>query len=212
MNNKTIWYTNLCLVIGTLTMLLGEVARAATIMEGVEVPDVEKGEVDKRINACKVSPDARGFWSGGDAGSNWSIGNTVVAQMVRYNITKGTASLNSQGLGGGITLRYYPSDWMAAVDGVHDIRRIKPECRATSFSAKTLSESIANGKIAFSFLSVSAAAFVSKSENTDALSIQPTLLLGIYRDLVNLGVGFNATGPDRGNTFLMLGFGTGFNF
>lgn len=168
--------------------------------------------MQERIDTCSIPQNARGFWGGGDLGKNWSVGNTVAAQMIRYNITKGRASLNSQGLGAGLTLRYYPSDWMAEIDGAHDIRRVKPECRATTFSAKTLSESLTEGKIAFPFISISASAFVSKQENTDQIGIQPTLLLGIYRDLINVGVGFNATGPDKGNVFLTLGFGTGFNF
>ncbi len=201
-------------LLAACTVLLSTVERAKAkdmnMMEGVIVSDSD--QVKERIKHCSVAQNARGFWGGGDVGSNWSIGNTVAAQMVRYNITKGSASLNSQGLGAGLTLRYYPSDWMAEVDSARDIRRIKPECRATTFSAKTLAESLTEGKIAFPFISISAAAFVSKQENTDQLGIQPTLLLGIYRDLINVGIGFNATGPDKGNVFLTLGFGTGFNF
>lgn len=207
-------YTVLSLFLGCCAVLVTPVERAlaADIMEGVVVPDSESAKVKERIDHCSVPNNARGFWGGGDLGKNWSIGNTVAAQLVRYNITKGSASLNSQGLGAGLTLRYYPSDWMAEVDHTHDIRRIKPECRATTFSAKTLADSLTEGKIAFPFISISAAAFVSKQENTDQLGIQPTLLFGIYRDLINVGVGFNATGPNKGNAFLMLGFGTGFNF
>lgn len=192
--------------------LLDKQVLALEVMENVQVPDTDEDKVKERIDKCSVPANARGFWGGGDIGSNWSIGNSVAVQMIRYNITKGTASLNSQGLGTGITLRYYPDDWMAEVDKTRDIRRIKPECRASTFSAKTLAENLQEGKIAFPFWSVSAMAFVSKFENTDQLSIQPVLLFGIYRDLLNIGIGFNATGPDKGNTFLMLGFGTGFNF
>ncbi len=187
-------------------------AQAEQIMENVIVPGSDAPKVQARIDQCSVPENARGFWGGGDIGKNWSVGNIVAAQMVRYNLTKGSASLNSQGLGGGLTFRYYPSDWMAEVDHNRDIRRIKPECRATTFSAKTLADSLTEGKLAFPFLSISATAFVAKLENTEQISIQPTLLFGIYRDLVNIGIGFNATGPDKGNTFLMLGFGTGFNF
>ncbi len=180
-----------------------------------EVPDKDKEKVEKRIREdCTILKEARGFWSGGDINENWSLGNDVSTQLMRYNFTKGKASLNTQGFGFGFTARYYRDDWMADVDGdgKKDIRRIKPECRATSFSAKTLSEDLKAGKIAFPFFSVSPTLFVAKPEDKDNLSIQPALVIGIFRDIVKFGVGFNATKPDRGNVFMLLGFGVGFNF
>src|SRR5438876_1232526 len=83
------------------------------IMEGVHIDPAKKSDVDKRIKDCTVPEGARGFWAGADFGKNFSIGSSVQTQLIRYDITKGKASLNSQGIGGGITLRYYNDGWMA---------------------------------------------------------------------------------------------------
>ena len=163
----------------------------------------------------------RGFWAGADLGQNFSIGSSVQTQLIRYDITKGKASLNSQGIGGGVTLRYYNDGWMAPTTlknghldrtAPRDIRNIRTECRATTWSAKTPEEDLKKGKIAFPLVSVTLGAFAGKTEDSQDLSFQPALIIGLFRDLLNFGVGVNASGPDRGHTFLMLGLGTGFNF
>ncbi len=81
-------------------------------MEGVHIDPAKKSDVDKRIEDCTVPEGARGFWAGADFGKNFSIGSSVQTQLIRYDITKGKASLNSQGIGGGITLRYYNDGWL----------------------------------------------------------------------------------------------------
>ena len=83
------------------------------IMDNVIIEETDESAVIKRIKECNVPKGARGFWAGADLSPNFSIGSSVQTQLIRYNITKGKASLNSQGIGGGITLRYYSNGWMA---------------------------------------------------------------------------------------------------
>ena len=172
---------------------------------------VRRTTIEERLKKCTCPEGARGLLAA-DLGSNISVGASVTAQLIRYNITSGKASVNTPGLGAGIAFRYYPDSWMAEIDGRHDIRRIKPDCRATTFDAPTLEEDPEKGKIAFPLFSISPTVFLSKSEGSSDLSVQPTLVIGLFRDLISLGVGFNLTEPDAGDVFILFGIGAGFKF
>lgn len=68
-------------------------------------------------------------------------------------------------------------------------------------------------KLAWSLLSISPTIYYAKQagENND-LSLQPTLLIGLFNDLISVGPGFNLTGPEKGKIFLVLSLGYGFKF
>lgn len=199
-------------------------AEERMLMQNVPVPpqSQEEQKIVDRIKACTVPGAGVGIWGGGDISSNWSFGTTATARLFQYNFTKGSGSVNAEGLGIGIAARYYPDSWMTTtkvkadgkVDetGDKDLRKIRPECRATSFSAKTLSESLVDGKLAFPAVTFSATAFFSKAQGRDELNFAPAFIVGFMRDIIQVGFGYNATGPDRKSTFLILGFGSGFNF
>lgn len=153
----------------------------------------------------------------------WTVGASVTAQLARYNLSTEKASINEVGLGAGIALRYYPKGWMDVavpegvtdpkeIDKLKDIRRIKPDCRASTFEAATLDADPQKGKIAFPLFSISPTVFIAKQEDSSEVSVQPALVVGFVRDIVSVGVGFNLTGPGRGDVFILFGLGAGFRF
>jgi len=54
--------------------------------------------------------------------------------------------------------------------------------------------------------------FASKTERSDEIQVQPALTVGFLGELVNVGAGFNLSGPDKGHVFLLLSIGYGFKF
>ena len=151
----------------------------------------------------------------GDLGPNVSVGPTVSTQLVRYNFATEKASINAKGLGIGAAFRFYNSNDMAAAPGsiVKDIRRIRPKCRANTLA--TFEGDSAQYK-ASSWLSLSPIIFASVDEvqgsAASEVSVQPAIMVGFLRDLINVGVGWNLAGPNRGQAFLLMGIGTGFKF
>ena len=68
------------------------------------------------------------------------------------------------------------------------------------------------GALAFPLFSLSPPLFVSQAADADQLSVQPALVVGLVRDIINIGVGYNLTRPEAGRFFLLLGLGVGFKF
>lgn len=150
---------------------------------------------------------------------HWTVGTTVSAQLIRHNLASGKTSINALGIGAGIAFRFYPSIWLPTVkdkDGntFKDIDYVKPKCRATTFDAQSVDENPEAGKVAFPLFSISMIGFASKAEKESEVLLQPALVVGFLRDLVNIGVGVNATGPDKeeGDVFLLFSIGAGFRF
>lgn len=86
--------------------------------------------------------------------------------------------------------------------------KISTECRATTSDiGKDRKE-----KLAGSIVSITPTVYYSKQANEGDLSLQPALLLGFFDDIVNIGPGFNLTGPEKGKVFLVFSLGYGFKF
>lgn len=151
----------------------------------------------------------------GDLGPNVSVGPTITTQLIRYNFATEKASINAKGIGVGAAFRFYNNSDMTAAPGstVKDVRRIRPKCRANTLATF---ESDAGQYKASSWLSVSPTIFASVDEvqgsAASEVSVQPALMVGFLRDLINVGVGWNLAGPNRGQVFLLMGIGTGFKF
>ncbi|WP_454061075.1 hypothetical protein [Candidatus Nitrospira salsa] len=88
------------------------------------------------------------------------------------------------------------------------ISQIKQECRQTSFGRDT------NGYLSAPMFSITPTLFASEPIDQNDVAIQPALLFGFFEDILNIGVGFNLTGPagQKGNVFLLMGIGAGFDF
>jgi hypothetical protein len=86
--------------------------------------------------------------------------------------------------------------------------RIKSACRATTGDIGR------SWKPASSIFSITPTIYVTKQDanaNTD-IAIQPAILVGFLNDLLNIGTGFNLSGPEKGKVFLLFSIGYGVTF
>ena len=169
------------------------------------------------------------FSDGGLIDKHWGVSASATAQLVRYNLTEGRASLSAPGLGLGVSFRYYGNTDMRAMpkpnpDGTYqsldysmgeeaintqrELRRIRQtsDCIANSWDDNI------NQKAAVHSFSLNPTLFVAKEEDESKLALQPALLIGFFRELLTVGVGVNLTGRDRGDAFLVLGIGSNIDF
>ncbi len=173
-----------------------------------------KAERDTATNsACYFDRGEKGYT--GDLGANISAGPTITTQLIRYNFATEKASFNAQGIGIGAAFRYYASNDISPAPGStdRDIRRVKSECRANTL---TTFEGDQSKYKASAWISLSPVVFASIEEGSNGtsenLSVQPAIVVGLLRDLFNIGVGWNMAGQNRGQVFLLMGIGTGFKF
>ena len=176
-----------------------------TVVQAVVRPPMTE-DVQKRIIGCLRPQGAPKYL--GDIGDHWSVGSAVSAQLVKYDLASKQVSFN-RSIGVGASFRYYTAE---EIDGKKfKVNDIKPDCRATSFSATDVSDDPKSGKLISNWFSITPTLYATQAENSD-LSVQPAILLGVFRDILNIGTGFNLTGPDKGHTFLLFSIGSGFNF
>lgn len=190
------------------SVTFAQVAPAATIgppANQIVRPKVSDAVVT-RINSCLRPKEAPKYL--GDLGDSWSVGPGVSAQLLKYDLASKQVSFN-RSIGVGASFRYFSA---IRIDGEKlKVSDIKPECRATSFSASDVFDDATNGKLIANLFSITPTLYATQSENSD-LSVQPAILLGVFRDILNFGTGFNLTGPDKGHAFLLFSIGSGFNF
>ena len=98
-----------------------------------------------------------------------------------------------------------------------NISQIQPICRQTSFGAGQGLDPRTKKNwdyYAAPLFSITPTLYATKPVADDDLSLQPALLLGFFEDILNIGVGFNLTGPsgEKGNVFMLMGIGYGFKF
>ena len=140
----------------------------------------------------------------GDFG-NVSIGPSVAAQVLRYDLASKQAAFNT-GLGAGISARWYGKTKVG--DKSYSISEINSECRADTLDAafKTSANKFKVGYL----VAVSPFLYVSKIEASNDLNVQPAIQLSFLSDLLTVGTGFNLTGADKGHVFLLMSLGWGF--
>ena len=149
---------------------------------------------------------------------NVSFGPTVGAQVLTYDMASKQTSFNT-GAGAGFSMRFYSdvkfeekkdangTTTMPAIS--YGIKHIRKRCRAETFDAAWYQPD--NQKVT-PWLSLSPMVYASKIQGTDDISIQPALTAGFFGELINVGTGFNLSGPNKGHVFLILSLGYGFKF
>ncbi len=184
--------------------------RAEILLLAGSFPATEKTKIRDKILKCVTEIREGDSFLG--LTKNITVGGAVIAKLFQYNLKTKKASVNAEGVGAGVTFRVYPNTSMTPFD---DIRKITSDCRATTFDAKLLMEDLDKGKVAFPLISVTPAIFASKAADKSDVSVQPAILVGFFRDLINFGIGFNLAGAprkDKGQVFVLVGMGYGFNF
>lgn len=149
----------------------------------------------------------------GDFG-NVSFGPTVTTKVLTYDLASKKAGFNT-GIGAGLSMRLYSDVKLAkSNDGTREsksygINQIKKQCRAETFDAAWLEP---DNQMVISWISITPTVYASKLENADEVAIQPAISVGFLGELVNVGAGFNLSGPNKGHAFLLLSLGYGFKF
>lgn len=153
----------------------------------------------------------------GDFGNYISFGPTVAAKAFNYDLASKQITFNA-GLGAGLSMRIYNTvhfksgtnakgDPVSPISyGISDIRK---KCRAETYDLAWLKPD--NQRVSPLF-SISPMVFASKSDRDTEIQVQPALTVGFLGELVNVGAGFNLSGPDKGHVFLILSLGYGFKF
>jgi len=136
-----------------------------------------------------------------------SIGPAVSTQLLTYDLASKKSAVNT-GLGAGVSLRFYSDSSV----GDLKLKDVKTDCRATTVDAAFGSQDPTKPKIAMPVFSLTPMLYASKLQASSDMSVQPAIQLGFLADLVNIGVGFNLTGPNTGHVLLLLSLGYGFKF
>lgn len=165
--------------------------------------------VDKSQNLNGDIQESRSFLWVSDG--QWSVGPAVSTQLVKYDMAKKQAGFNTS-VGAGASFRFYRNiklkDETGATIETVRISQIRRECRQSSFGGDRKSY------LAAPMFSITPTLYATKPTTAGDLSVQPALLLGFFEDILNVGVGFNLTGPpgEKGSVFLLMSIGTGFSF
>lgn len=147
----------------------------------------------------------------GDLGQ-WSVGPSVSTQLIKFDLAKERAGVNTS-VGVGASFRFYRDieirDSNANTKDTISISQVKQECRQTTFKARS-----GKSYLAAPLFSITPTLYATKPTNQGDLEVQPAILLGFFEDILNFGVGWNLTGPpgEKGNVFLLMSIGAGFNF
>jgi len=151
----------------------------------------------------------------GDFGNYISLGPTVAAKAFNYDLASKQITFNA-GLGAGLSMRFYNTvHFKKGKDAQSDppvtigISEIRKKCRAETYDLTWLKP---DNQMVAPLISISPMVFASKSERADEIQVQPALTVGFLGELVNVGAGFNLSGPDKGHVFLILSLGYGFKF
>lgn len=165
--------------------------------------------VDRSLN---LLGDFQGSIFGYGEGS-WSVGPSVSTQLIKFDLAKERAGFNTA-VGVGASFRYYNKIQIKDSNGQQKgnavtISQVKQECRQTTFKARS-----EKSYLAAPMFSITPTLYVTKPTNQGDLEAQPAILLGFFEDILNFGVGWNLTGPpgEKGNVFLLMSIGAGFNF
>ncbi len=168
----------------------------------------------------------------GDLTQNWSAGAIASYSLVQYNLADKKSSFNSKALGAGIAFRYYRDRhlkwfgenklgkrnariipgtlWDSYEEGDYvenvGIADIPAGCRAQSEDLLGATNKIAP------MYSISPTMYVFQEKNEDDFGVQFAVNVGFLNDIFNIGIGWNLSGDDAGEWFILAGPSFGFNF
>lgn len=190
-----------------------------------KVISIMVNEVSASSRVCDptktTSGGAQGF------GGNWSAGPTLSYSLVQYNLADKKSSLNAQAAGAGISIRYYGNDQLANF-GVRflgrerrpksgpgepnkiyaedtDITEVPSGCRAQTYD-------FYDEKKVHSWISFAPTMYAFQEKNADNFGVQFALNIGFLDDIFTIGAGWNLSGDNAGEWFILAGPSIGFGF
>jgi len=143
---------------------------------------------------------------------NHSVGGIASYSLFRYNIADEKASFNEKAAGLGLAFRIYTDNQLRQAGATH-ISQVPEACRAKPSDGLTyhIAKKGRLAKIA-PIVSIAPTIYVSQDKNDNEVTMQPSLTFGFLNDFFSLGIGYNLSGPDSGEWFLIAGPSVGFSF
>ncbi len=160
--------------------------------------------VDRCVQPEALSGDFPNFlWGFFENIGEFSVGPAISAQTLKYDFAKKKAGFNT-GVGAGAAFRFYTHVSFLDKEGVKKklgggnlpikkttktgliqvpISNIKEECRAQNLSLVTAET------IAAPLFSITPTIYITNPVDEPDLSVEPAILLGLFRDIVNVGEG-----------------------
>lgn len=182
-------------------------------------PETDSDTVSIKVNVASADsrctsytkPSNEGL-NPGDLFSRLSVGSVANYSVVRYNLADKKSSLNTQGVGFGPAFRYYTKAQLH-VAGTDNIANVPAACRAKTEDLLDFFQGV-QGELpkigaAFSF---SPTFYVFKEQDANDLGTQLALNFGFLNDFLTIGVGWNLSGKDAGEWFILAGPSFGFKF
>ncbi len=160
------------------------------------------------VKDLSVEPVAAGDYH------NVSFGPTVAAKVLTYDLASKKAGFNT-GIGAGFSMRLYSDVKLRkSADNTREeknygISEIRKQCRGETFDGAWLEP---DNQMVIPWVSITPIVYASQTPKENEVSIQPAISVGFLGELVNVGAGFNLSGPDKGHVFLLLSLGYGFKF
>ncbi len=184
-----------------------------------------------QVNASSQTCDPHKKTTGGAQGfgGNWSAGPSLSYSLIQYNLSDKKSSLNAQAAGAGISIRFYDDDELTKfgenslnlprknpedpstpigaskwADDT-DIKDVPSECRAETYEFN-------NEEKIHSWISFAPTVYAFQEKNADNLGVQLALNVGFLDDIFTLGAGWNLSGDNAGEWFILFGPSIGFGF
>jgi hypothetical protein len=222
---KTLTYkNNPDFVTGEDKLIVNASDKANKMMEKRTIPITvtQENAASKVCDPTKTtSGGAQGFWG------NLSAGPTLSYSLVQYNLADKKSSLNAQAAGAGISIRYYGNDQLANFGAKYLERERKPKvgpgepnkiyaedtditdvpsgCRAQTYE-------FYNEEKIHSWISVSPTMYAFQEKNADNFGVQFAFNIGFLDDIFTIGAGWNLSGDNAGEWFILAGPSIGFGF
>jgi len=149
---------------------------------------------------------------------NWAVGPTISYSLIQYNLADKKSSLNATAAGVGAAFRFYSSNDLADF-GEYQLQRsrkpkganetmkyaedttiqdIPPGCRAGTYDINE------NTKIS-SLFSFAPAVYAFQEKDADDMGVQLAVNIGIMDDIFSFGAGWNLSGDNAGEWFVLFG-------
>lgn len=209
---------------------------AGKMMEKMTVPITvtQENAASKVCDRTKKASGGVEKWLG-----NWAAGPTLSYSLVQYNLADKKSSLNATAAGAGISFRYYSDAQLAnfgesigrpryslTQEGLQggeltentpppgenqkwaestQLTDVPSGCRATTY------EFGAEEKI-HSWVSISPTIYAFQEKNADNFAVQFAVNLGFFDDIFTIGAGWNLSGDNAGEWFILAGPSIGFGF
>jgi hypothetical protein len=132
-----------------------------------------------------------------DEGFSVTMGTAASLKLFAYDLAAKKGAL-ADGAGIGAPIRFYSGN----------IHAVKDKCRSRSYRRTSIAEDPQTGAIGNHLFSITPTIYFSKTVNANDIAIQPALVLSLWNDILHFGAGFNLSGQNQGNAFLLFGIGT----